>query len=210
MKQRGIATRTLLKEILPQVILSIPFPKKMRWADLDIEFARPIHTILAMMDNQVIRFQLGNITSNRFTNGHSFMAPAKIKLETTAEYLGKLRSARVIADIQERRRMLEDDIAGVARKLNGRILPDEELVDIVNNLVEYPVAVVGNFDEAFLEVPDEVRKHIRDRLRGILFSQSFDIINRGICLPEDLNLGCQLALGFRKGPLDIMRNLVVR
>ena len=156
MKQRGIATRTLLKEILPQVILSIPFPKKMRWADLDIEFARPIHTILAMMDKQVIRFKLGNVTSNRYTNGHYFMAPAKIKLETTEEYLGKLKSARVIADIQERRRMLEEDIAGVARKLKGRILPDEELVDIVNNLVEYPVAVVGNFDEAFLEVPDEV------------------------------------------------------
>ncbi len=156
MKQRGLATRTLLKEILPQVILSIPFPKKMRWADLDIEFARPIHTILALMDHQVVRFQLGNVTSNRFTNGHSFMAPAKIKLETTAEYLDKLRSSRVLADIQERRRMLEDDIAGAARKLNGRILPDDDLVDIVNNLVEYPVSVVGNFDEAFLEVPDEV------------------------------------------------------
>ena len=73
MRQRGVATRTLLKDILPQVILSIPFPKKMRWADLDIEFARPIHTILALLGNKVIRFKLGNITSNRYTNGHSFM-----------------------------------------------------------------------------------------------------------------------------------------
>jgi glycyl-tRNA synthetase beta chain len=156
MKQRGKATRSLLKEILPQVILSIPFPKKMRWADLDIEFARPIHTILALMGNRVIRFQLGNITSNRYTNGHSFMAPTKIKLATTEDYLGQLKSAKVIADMQERRRMLEADIAGLARRLNGRILPDEELIDIVNNLVEYPVAVAGSFDEAFLEVPDEV------------------------------------------------------
>ena len=156
MKQRGLASRTLLKEILPQVILSIPFPKKMRWANLDIEFARPIHSILALMDNQVIRFQLGNITSNRYTHGHSFMAPAKIKLASTEDYLSKLKAAKVIADIQERRRMLADDIADVTRTLNGSILPDEELLDIVNNLVEFPVAVVGAFEETFLEVPDEV------------------------------------------------------
>ncbi len=156
MRQRGVATPTLLKEILPQVILSIPFPKKMRWADLDIEFARPIHTILALLGNKVIRFQLGNIKSNRYTNGHSFMSPVKIKLATSDDYLSTLNSAQVMADMQQRRRKLEHDIADVARKLNGRILPDDELVDIVNNLVEYPVAIAGNFDEEFLEVPDEV------------------------------------------------------
>lgn len=155
-RQRGVASRTLLKDILPQVILSIPFPKKMRWADLDIEFARPIHTILALLGNQVVRFQLGNIKSNRYTNGHSFMSPVKIKLEASDDYLDTLGTARVMADMQQRRSKLELDIATVARKLNGRLLPDDELVDIVNNLVEYPVAVAGNFDKEFLEVPDEV------------------------------------------------------
>ncbi|MCP4622535.1 MAG: glycine--tRNA ligase subunit beta [bacterium] len=156
MKQRGVATHTLLKDILPQAILSIPFPKKMRWADLDIEFARPIHTIVALMGSKVIRFQLGNIKSNRYTHGHSFMAPAKIKLETSDDYLDSLRACQVMADIQERRNKLELDITNVAQKLNGRILPDEELVDIVTNLVEYPVPIAGNFDKEFLEVPDEV------------------------------------------------------
>jgi len=155
-RQRGVASRTLLKDILPQVILSIPFPKKMRWADLDIEFARPIHTILALLGNKVVRFQLGNIKSNRYTNGHSFMSPVKIKLEASDDYLDTLGTARVMADMQQRRSKLELDIATVARKLNGRLLPDDELVDIVNNLVEYPVAVAGNFDKEFLEVPDEV------------------------------------------------------
>ena len=164
MRQRGVATRTLLKDILPQVILSIPFPKKMRWADLDIEFARPIHTILALLGHKVIRFQLGNLKSNRYTHGHSFMSPAKIKLETPENYLSTLSSAQVMADMQQRRNKLEHDIADAARQLNGRILPDEELVDIVNNLVEYPVVVAGNFDKEFLEVPDVVlinviRKH---------------------------------------------------
>jgi glycyl-tRNA synthetase beta chain len=156
MRHRGAATRTLLKDILPQVILSIPFPKKMRWADLDIEFARPIHTILALLGNKVVRFQVGNLKSNRYTYGHSFMSPAKIKLQTAEDYLSSLSSAHVMADIQQRRSKLEQDITDVARQLNGRILQDEELVDIVNNLVEYPVAVAGNFDKEFLEVPDEV------------------------------------------------------
>jgi glycyl-tRNA synthetase beta chain len=154
--ERGLATQTLLKEILPEVILSIPFPKKMRWADLDIEFARPIHTILALLGKSIISFHLGNIKSGRYTCGHSFMAPGKIKLDAADDYLDKLRSSWVLADMEERRKMLERGIAEVAQKLGGRILPDDELVGIVNNLVEYPVPVGGKFDEAFLEVPDEV------------------------------------------------------
>jgi glycyl-tRNA synthetase beta chain len=154
--QRGGATRTLLKDILAEVILSIPFPKKMRWADLDIEFARPIHTILALLGDKVVGFNLSNLKSNRYTHGHSFMAPAKIRLDSADDYVAALRSAHVLADPQERRTKLVQGIAEVARRLGGRILPDDELVDIVNNLVEFPVPVAGKFDEAFLEVPDEV------------------------------------------------------
>jgi len=154
--ERGLATRTLLKEILPGVILATPFPKKMRWADLDIEFARPIHTILAMLGKSVVSFKLGNLKSGRNTCGHSFMAPAKIKLDSPDEYLDKLRTAHVVADMEVRKKILEERIADVASELGGRILPDEELVDINNNLVEYPVPVAGKFDTEFLEIPDEV------------------------------------------------------
>ena len=154
--ERGLATRTLLKEILPGVILATPFPKKMRWADLDIEFARPIHTILAMLGKSVVSFKLGNLKSGRNTCGHSFMAPAKIKLDSPDEYLDKLRTAHVVADMEARKKILEERIAAVATQLGGRILPDEELVDINNNLVEYPVPVAGKFDTEFLEIPDEV------------------------------------------------------
>ena len=154
--ERGLATRTLLKEILPGVILATPFPKKMRWADLDIEFARPIHTILAMLGKSVVSFKLGNLKSGRYTCGHSFMAPAKIKLDSPDEYLDKLRTAHVVADMEARKKILEERIADVATELGGRILPDEELVDINNNLVEYPIPVAGKFDTEFLEVPDEV------------------------------------------------------
>ena len=154
--ERGLATQTLLKEILPQVILATPFPKKMRWASLDIEFARPIHNILALLGKSVVSFKLGNLKSGRYTHGHSFMAPAKIKLNSPDEYLDKLRAAQVVANIGERRKILEERIAVVAEELSGGILPDEELVDINNNLVEYPIPVAGHFDTEFLEIPDEI------------------------------------------------------
>jgi glycyl-tRNA synthetase beta chain len=154
--ERGLATATLLKEILPRAILATPFPKKMRWADLDIEFARPIHTILALLGKSVVSFKLGNLKSGRYTCGHSFMAPAKIKLNSTEEYLDKLSTAHVIADMESRKKILEERIAEVAADLGGRILPDDELVDINNNLVEYPIPVAGKFDTEFLEVPDEI------------------------------------------------------
>jgi glycyl-tRNA synthetase beta chain len=155
-RERGLATKLLLKEILPSVILSAPFPKKMRWASLDIEFARPIHNILALLGKSVVSFNLGNLKSGRYTHGHSFMAPAKIKLNSPEEYLEKLRAAHVVADMQERKEILKEKIAAVAADLQGRILPDEELMDINNNLVEYPIPVAGKFDTEFLEVPDEV------------------------------------------------------
>jgi len=154
--ERGLASRTLLKDVLPEVILSIPFPKKMRWAALDIEFARPIRSILALLGRMVVQFQLGNLKSGRYTFGHYFMAPERIRLDSADAYVETLRCAHVLVDMQERKSMLERDIARVAKKLGGRILPDAELVDINNNLVENPVAVAGRFDEKFLEVPDEV------------------------------------------------------
>jgi glycyl-tRNA synthetase beta chain len=154
--ERGLASRTLLKEILPEVILSLPFPKKMRWADLNIEFARPIHSILALLGGSVVSFTLGNLKSGRHTYGHSFMAPARIKLNHPDEYLDKLRAVQVLADMEERKKLLEERIAGVAEELGGSILIDKELVDINNNLVEYPIPVAGKFDTEFLEVPDEV------------------------------------------------------
>ncbi len=154
--ERALATRTLLKKILPEIILATPFPKKMRWADLDIQFARPIHSIVVLFGKSVIQVQLGPLKSGRYTNGHYFMKPGRIKIEDADDYLEVLRAANVLADIDERKKILQDQIGKMALDLGGHILPDPDLEDINNNLVEYPVAVVGKFDEDFLEVPDEV------------------------------------------------------
>ncbi len=155
-RQRGQATRTLLKAILPDIILATPFPKTMRWADLDIAFARPIHSCLALLGSKTIAFKLGNVKANRYTHGHYFMQPGKIKIDSAGDYFKRLKAAQVIVDLAERRKAVEKEINKAAKKVGGRILPDPELVDIVNNLVEYPVAVTGEFDKEFLDLPDEV------------------------------------------------------
>jgi len=154
--ERGTATRTLLKEMLPDVILSTPFPKTMRWADFEIAFARPIHSILALFGSDVIAFALGNLKSARYTYGHSFMHPEKIKISSADDYIANLRNVDVYVDMQARKKCVLDEITKAAKKVGGSVLADDELVDIVNNLVEYPIAVAGKFDKEFLEIPAEI------------------------------------------------------
>jgi glycyl-tRNA synthetase beta chain len=153
---RGRVTRTVLKDVLPEVVLAVPFPKSMRWASLDITFARPIHTIVALLGDKTIPFTVGNVRSGRASAGHMFMAPGKIKLARAADYLDALRGVHVVADIDARRALVIDEVARAAKAAGGHVLEDDELVDIVTNLVENPVATTGRFETKFLEVPREV------------------------------------------------------
>jgi glycyl-tRNA synthetase beta chain len=152
----GMGSRDVLKKVLPQIIGAVPFPKVMKWADLELRFARPIQSILALLGKQVIPFEIGNVKSGRYTLGHRFQHPGKVSISHPGEYLKKLKSAKVLADIVERKDEIRKQIEKIAAGLNGRVLEDEELVNIVTNLVEYPVPVAGRFDESYLEVPDEI------------------------------------------------------
>jgi len=153
---RGQATIAILKTLLPDLILATPFPKIMKWADLRIQFTRPIHTILALYGSKVVAFKLGNISSNRFVLGHRFMDPGRIKIAEPSEYCDAMRNARVLVDMAERKKMVNKEVSKIAKRLGGKVFPDNELADIVTNLVEYPIAVAGKFDPAFLELPDKV------------------------------------------------------
>jgi glycyl-tRNA synthetase beta chain len=154
--ERGLPTRTLLKNILPKIILATPFPKTMKWAELDIEFARPIHFIVALLGDKIIPFTLGNTKSGRYSVGHYFMNPGKVKIPSANDYVKVLRSVKVIVDLQGRKKVVEKEINKAAKSVGGKILPDDGLVEIVKNLVEYPLATVGKFDQDFLEVPREI------------------------------------------------------
>jgi len=189
-KEEGIETIKILQEKLPEIILATPFPKTMKWGDSEIRFARPIHQIAALFGKDIVSFKLGNIESGRETFGHRFMHPGNITLSSPEDYIPKLRDAYVIADSDERKKIIEKQIAVVASARGGKVLPDKELVDIVNNLLEYPVPVAGGFDTAFLEVPDEVlinamREHQKYFAKLMAITNSCPaLLQSTICLPK--------------------------
>jgi len=154
--ERGVTAKSILKQILPETILSLSFPKTMRWADLKIYFARPIHSIAALLGKDTVSFQVGDVKSGRKTFGHRFMAPKKINLESPDQYIEMLSDAYVIADINRRRNELVRQMNDAVAKIGGQVIPDEELVDTVTQLIEYPAVSVGRFDDEFLELPRQI------------------------------------------------------
>jgi len=152
----GFPTRKVLVSLLPEVIASVPFPKSMRWSDLPAGFARPVHGILALFDGKVVPFTWNGLRSAGKTRGHFLMDPGTISVKDPAHYLASLEKAHVLADISSRKDTVRSEIARVAHSLGGKVADDQELVDTVTHLVEYPVAVGGRFDTEFLEIPSEV------------------------------------------------------
>ncbi len=155
-QESGQATIDILAAALPDFILSIPFRKSMRWKDLDLRFARPLHWLVALFGDQVIPFQLGELHTDRLSRGHRFMAPAAFSLANPGEYRESCRRARVIVDPGERQAMIEAQLAEIENQVGGQLISDPELLATVTNLVEYPAAACGNFEEHFLDLPEEV------------------------------------------------------
>lgn len=154
--EKGVSTATVLKDVLPGVISSVPFPKTMKWGDRQERFARPVHSIAALLGSRVIRFSWADLKSGKRCRGHHFMSPAFFTVSTPASYVDLLREHHVIADRNERRLAVIQEVKMAADSLGGEVLKDDELVDMVTNLVEYPVASAGRFESRFLELPEEV------------------------------------------------------
>lgn len=155
-EEECIETSLFLEGILEKAILSIPFPKSMRWGDLSISFARPIISLTGFLGKQALTFSVGNITSSNTIMGHSFMHPGAHPLSCADDYAQIARKAGVEPSIEKRKELLTAAIEDCAKAQGVQIIQDDELVDLVTNLVEYPYPVVGSFDKDFLEVPDEV------------------------------------------------------
>lgn len=154
----GEPTLKRLQEILPDWILSLSFPKSMRWGTLSISFARPIHWVVALLGREVIPFRVGDIDSGRVTYGHRFQAPQAITLESAdpEAYLNALRLAYVIVDPEERRQRLREQLEAAAASVGGQIVPNPELEEENVFLVENPSLSLGSFDRKFLALPEEV------------------------------------------------------
>jgi glycyl-tRNA synthetase beta chain len=154
--ERGQASWRLLQSVIPELIMAIPFPKSMRWADLSLVFTRPIHGVLALFGDRIIPFKMENLKSGRRTLGHRFMHPGRLAISEVSDYVSALRSAFVLVDVKERKNAIQEEITQAARNLGGEVISDDDLLDTVTHLVEYPAVSAGTFDKGFLEVPREV------------------------------------------------------
>lgn len=154
---RGEDTASILPSILVDTLSQEFFPKAMRWGSYDLTFARPIHSILSIFGDKAIDFELGHIKSSSATFGHRFLhSGGPIPVNSVGAYLERLRSAFVIADLQERKDLIREGVNASAKEAGGEIVPDEGLLDEVTCLVEYPVILKGSFDEVFLDLPADV------------------------------------------------------
>jgi glycyl-tRNA synthetase beta chain len=153
----GRATAVLLPDLLEKVLGRLPVPRRMRWGAGDAEFVRPVHWIVLLHGDAVIEADLLGVRSGRATRGHRFHADRTIDVARPSAYLEILESeGRVIADFERRRSLVEDGVAQAAAGVGGQIVSGESLYDEVAALVEWPVPLVGAFDETYLELPREV------------------------------------------------------
>ncbi len=155
-KEEGREAAAILEEELPRWITSLRFPKSMRWGEGEMRFARPIHWIVALLGGKVLDFEVGDVRSSNRSVGHRFLSPASFEVEDWEDYLRKMEEASVIVVPGERKARIAAQITEAAAAEGGSVSSDEELLDTVTYLVEYPVAVCGSFEEDFLGLPEEV------------------------------------------------------
>lgn len=155
-EEKGLAAAALLPDIVKQSLAKLPIPKRMRWGNSDVEFVRPVHWVLMLLDDKVVPATiLGHETQNT-TRGHRFHAPESFKITRPGDYLVTLRDKGFVeADFDTRSDMIRQQVASVAQSVGGTAEIDEALLEEVTALNEWPHAVMGDFDEVFLSVPSE-------------------------------------------------------
>ena len=155
-EKRGRATGEIVAGIVPDIVRNFPWPKSMRWGWGRLRWVRPLHSVLCLLDGKVVPFEIDGIRSGKETLGHRFMAPRPFAVKGFADYVKKLRAAKVILDGEERARLIGDGARALARKEKLTFVEDEALLAENAGLTEWPVVLMGAFDEAFLAVPPEV------------------------------------------------------
>ncbi len=154
--EKGRALSELIEDIINQSLAKLPIPKRMRWGDNDAEFVRPVHWLVLMFGDKVIDAEILGLKSSAQTFGHRFHAPAAITLNSASEYQEKLLGeGYVIADFEQRKEKIKQQVIDTGKQLGGKAVLDEDLLDEVTALNEWPIAVAGEFDEVYLDVPAE-------------------------------------------------------
>jgi glycyl-tRNA synthetase beta chain len=165
-EEAGLAAKELLEKMLPDFIAKIPFPKSMHWSSYSVTFARPIQWIVALFAQEVLQCEYAHVRSGKKSMGHRFMSPLWIDVNDFEDHRENLRKNYVILDTAERRELIRQGAETAAAGIGGKVLADDELLDEVTQLVEFPQPLVGRFEDKYLELPPEllitvIKKHQR-------------------------------------------------
>ncbi|HEY3677604.1 MAG TPA: glycine--tRNA ligase subunit beta, partial [Bradyrhizobium sp.] len=177
----GRATLEVLADMLPVIVRTFPWPKSMRWGERSarpgaLQWVRPLHSIVATFgleteEPDVVKFSIDGIEAAQTTRGHRFMAPAAINVRRFDDYEAKLKAAKVVLDPQTRKDIILADAKTTVQAQNFELVEDQVLLDEVSGLVEWPVVLMGSFDQEFLSIPSEViRATIRNNQKCFVVS----------------------------------------
>ncbi|CAH1202849.1 glycine--tRNA ligase subunit beta [Candidatus Nitrotoga sp. BS] len=155
LEKKGQHLDDYLADVITQALKKLPVPKLMRWGDSDHQFVRPVHALIMLHGDRIVPGEVLGIQSGRLTSGHRFLHTGEIQVASADSYEETMTNCKVIASIEKRRTRIDEQLKAKAHALNARINPSDGLLDEVTALVEWPAIYIGEFEEEYLEVPQE-------------------------------------------------------
>ena len=153
-KTAGVPAKDIVTDMLPQLITGLNFPKSMHWGDLDAKFVRPVRWLVALLDEEVIPVEFATVQSGNVTRSHRFLGADEITIKNAASYVETLKENFVMVDQDARRELISKQLHDMAASKNASIVWDDDLLEEINYLVEWPTALCGGFEESYLALPD--------------------------------------------------------
>ena len=153
-KTAGVPAKDIVTEMLPQLITGLNFPKSMHWGNLDAKFVRPVRWLVALLDEDVIPVEFATVQSGNVSRGHRFLGADEITIKNAASYVDTLKENFVMVDQDARRELISKQLHDIAASKNASIVWDDDLLEEINYLVEWPTALCGGFEESYLALPD--------------------------------------------------------
>ena len=153
-KTAGVPAKDIVTDMLPQLITGLNFPKSMHWGDLDAKFVRPVRWLVALLDEEVIPVEFATVQSGNVSRGHRFLGADEITIKNASSYIDTLKENFVMVDQDARRELISKQLHDMAASKNASIVWDDDLLEEINYLVEWPTALCGGFEESYLALPD--------------------------------------------------------
>ncbi len=154
-QKSGAHLKDLITELINSSLAELPIDRRMRWGASREEFVRPVHWLVVLHGSEVLPATVLGVNAGNITSGHRFMAPGEISLDSASSYVNCLHEANVVVDFESRKQLIVDQLDDMAVHEKAEVVVDPDLLDEVTSLVEWPVALLGNFDPEFLKLPEE-------------------------------------------------------